>query len=586
MRTEETAMPRRDLHLESTPLAEALGTYLARASEHVTPRVESIATSDALDRVTATATFASVASPSCNTAAMDGIALESERTRAATELTPLRLRVGTDYQLIDTGDPLSPPYDAVVMTEDVSEIAEGVVEIIAAAAPCANVRPIGEDFAQGEMLLPSYHIVRPVDICLLLSGGITSLAVTTQPTVAIIPTAPDGLVTLSKAKSLEGDMRTDQDVAVPSPNTNSDPNSHMIAALVDESGGLPRRLPLVSDDYDTLKATIAEAVTTHDIVLINAGSSTGAEDYTASILRELGEVVIHGVAIKPGKPVILALVKGTPVIGLPGYPLATFFNFNTFAKPVMELFTGIPRANRAKIKATLAKRLTSSLEFREYVQVNVGLVGEKLIAAPLSRGSGVVSSLVRADGYLIIDQEIDTLAAGVQVEVNLYRDLYEVAHTVLAMGSHDLALDIVADLMPQLHSHAHLSSTHVGSRAGLNALKRGEAHIAPCCLLDRNTGSYNIPAIREVLGDEPMALIKGFQRNRLDAPESGFEEYDFAIPQAFLDLEHVQAFIATLKSSELHARLAKIGGYGFDHTGEVVLLDERDPHRPFGFCRF
>ena len=650
-------MPRRNLYLKNTPLKEALDTYINRVQEFVSSRNETVRTEDSLGRVTASPIFARISSPSYNAAAMDGIAVEAARTVGASEIDELRLFVDKDYQVIDTGDPINPPYDAVIMAEDVIEVSEGVVEIIAAAAPWSNIRPIGEDFAQAEMILPSYHIIRPVDIGLLLSGGITSLEVTAQPTVAVIPTGTE---------LVEPDADTNEAGVI------IDSNSRMISALVEESGGITDRLSIIADNYETLKSTIEKAVATHDIVLINAGSSAGTEDYTAPILRELGEVIIHGVAVKPGKPVILALVGDKPVIGLPGYPLATFFNFNTFARPIMELFTGIPRANRAKIRATLAKRLVTSLKFREYVQVNIGLVGEKLIAAPLSRGAGVISSLVRADGYLIIDQELEGLEAGTSVEVNLYRDLYEITHTVLAIGSHDLALDIIADLMPHLHQHTHLSSTHVGSLAGLNALKRGEAHIAPCHLLNEETGIYNIPTIQELFEDQPMALIKGLQRiqgfivppgnpkqiagidnlvevsyiNRqrgagtrvlldyklkeagidpasikgyereatthmavasavaagsadvglgvrsaasalgLDFVELGCEEYDFAIPQAFLELEHIQAFIDVLKSPELRTRLEALGGYGFERVGEVVLIEKLDTNQPFGFCRY
>ncbi|MCL1847872.1 MAG: molybdopterin biosynthesis protein [Coriobacteriia bacterium] len=670
-------MPRRNLYLKNTPLKEALDTYLDRVRELIAPHSETIRTEDALGRVTACPIWARISSPSYNAAAMDGIAVEAARTAGASEVSPLRLAVGEDYQVIDTGDPVNPPFDAVIMAEDVIEVSEGLIELLAAAAPWSNIRPIGEDFAQAEMILPSFHIMRPVDLGLLLSGGITTLEVTVQPSVAVIPTGtelvePDAVSENSVAGVGGENSEKPGASSTQKPGAIIDSNSRMIAALVTESGGIPHRMPIVADDYQSLKQTIKTAVAAHDLVLINAGSSAGTEDYTAPILRELGEVLIHGVAVKPGKPVILAVVDGKPVIGLPGYPLATFFNFNTFARPVMELFTGIPRANRAKIKATLAKRLVSSLKFREYVQVNVGLVDEKLIAAPLSRGAGVISSLVRADGYLVIDQELEGLEAGAAVEVNLYRDLYEVTRTVLAIGSHDLALDLIADLMPHLHPHMHLSSTHVGSLAGLNALKRGEAHLAPCHLLDEETGLYNIPTIQELFDNEPMALIKGLKRiqgfilppgnpqnitciedlpgtryiNRqrgagtrilldyrlkqaginpaelkgydreatthmavasavaagsadvglgvqsaatalgLDFVELGHEEYDFALPQAFLGLGHIQAFISVLKSPELRERLEQLGGYGFDGAGEVLLIEPRDTTQPFSFCRF
>jgi putative molybdopterin biosynthesis protein len=662
-------MTRRNLYLSNTPLHEALDTYLARLRTCVHPRTETIRVEDSLGRVCASAVYARISSPSYNAAAMDGIAVRAARTANASEVNPLRLHAGTDFRVIDTGDALFPPFDAVIMAEDAIEAEDGVVEIIAAAAPWQHIRPVGEDFAQAEMILPGFHLIRAQDIGLLLSGGVTTVEVTAQPTIAIIPTGseliePDSQLAGSPSadSQLAANRPPDSPPKSPEAGTIIDSNSRMIAALVTKSGGLPHRLGIVSDNYEALKDCIAHAAATHDLVLINAGSSAGTEDLTAPILRELGEVIIHGVAIKPGKPVILALIGSTPVIGLPGYPLAAFFDFNIFVQPTLELFTGIPceapaQEAPAQITATLAKRLISSLKFREYVQVNVGLVDDRLICAPLSRGAGVLSSLVRADGYVVIDQESEGAEAGTHIEVNLYHSLRAITHKVLAVGSHDLALDVIADLMPRLFWHMHLSSTHVGSLAGLNALKRGEAHIAPCHLLDERSGSYNIPALRELFGTEPMALIKGMQRiqgfivppgnplgikgiadlpgkhyiNRqrgagtrvlfdyrlaqagltpkdisgyereatthlavatavasgsadaglgvlsaaralgLDFIEVGGEEYDFAIPQRFLDLEHIQAFIATLRSDELHRRLEELGGYGLERCGEVIL---------------
>lgn len=647
-------MPQRNLYLKNTSLQEAYDTYLERCKALVTPLVETIATETALGRVTVASVFAAISSPAYNAAAMDGIAVVAAATASAGETTPLTLAPGQGvFVHIDTGDPLLAPYDAVIMAEDVVELGEsGSIQLLAAAAPWQHVRPIGEDFAQGEMIVPSSHTVRPVDIGLLLSGGIFEVEVNAQPSVGIIPTGtelvdPDSLATNEIAAALSH------------PGTIIDSNSRMISALVREAGGSAHREPIAADDYESLKATIKNAVAKHDMVLINAGSSAGSEDFVAPILAELGEVIIHGVAIKPGKPVILALVEGKPVIGLPGYPLATFFNFNTFAAPVLDLYTQTPRARHPKLTAKLSKRIMSSLKYREYVQVNVGAVDDHMVAVPLSRGAGVISSLARADGYLIIEQHLEGIEAGDNVEVFLYHDLLEVTHTVLAVGSHDLAMDIIADLMQRSYPHMHLRSTHVGSLAGLNALARGEAHIAPTHLLDETTGTYNIPAVRVALGSEKCALIKGLGRvqgimvtpgnplgirgvedlvgveyiNRqrgagtrvlfdyllkeagiavsnikgyeregtthmavasaiaagsadagmgvysaaktlgLDFIEVGTEEYDFAIPQRFLDLPHIQAFRDVLMSEAFHTRLDELGGYGYEHAGEIVLLE-------------
>ena len=191
-----------------------------------------------------------------------------------------------------------------------------------------------------------------------------------------------------------------------------DSNSGMFAALVQQYGGEPDRFPIIHDDYEKIRETVKEAVSRDDLVIVNAGSSAGTEDYTVHVLRELGEVLIHGVAIKPGKPVILAIVDHKPVIGLPGYPVSAYIDFETFVKPVIELFTGSSLKARPLEQAVISKRLVSSLKHKEYVRVKVGEVNGRLVASPLARGAAAATSLVKADGVCIIDQNLEGYEAG------------------------------------------------------------------------------------------------------------------------------------------------------------------------------
>lgn len=186
----------------------------------------------------------------------------------------------------------------------------------------------------------------------------------------------------------------------------------MFEAMVTEGGGIPMRHGIVEDDYERIKAAILTLVDENDIVLVNAGSSAGTEDYTVHILREIGEVLIHGVAIKPGKPVILARVNKKPVIGLPGYPVSAYIDFVNFVNPVLGLYTGERQSESQRAKAVISKRLVSSLKHREYVRVKVGRVGDKLVAAPLARGAGAAMSLVQADGFCVIEQNSEGFEAG------------------------------------------------------------------------------------------------------------------------------------------------------------------------------
>lgn len=488
-------MGKRNLYLNNTPVKEALAIYKKALKDIINMQFEEIPAEKSLGRITKKAVYAKCSSPLFNAAAMDGIAVMAENTKGASERTPLILEKNRDFIVVDTGDPVNDPYDAVIMAEHVMEIDENTVRILEAAAPWQHIRPIGEDIVSGEMLLPSMHKIRPIDIGVLFSGGIMKIQVVKQPKVAIFPTGTE-IIELTKTPE-EGEI--------------IESNSRMFEAMVTSYGGIAERFPPIEDDYNKIKAAVSQALHNYDMVIVNAGSSAGTEDYTVHILRELGEVLVHGVAIKPGKPVILAVVKGKPVIGLPGYPVSAYIGFENFVKPVMALLTGEIYYENNVVEAVLSKRMISSLKHKEYVRVKVGQVGDKLVASPLARGAGAAMSLVRADGFCVIDQNCEGIEAGELIRVELYRSLQEIRHTVVSIGSHDLILDLIADLISLKYPGVHLSSTHVGSMGGLMALKRGEAHMVPVHLLDEASGMYNIPYLKRMF-QEPMALIKGVKR--------------------------------------------------------------------------
>lgn len=608
--------------------------------EAVKPEHEVIPVTEALNRVTSRAVYAKYCSPLYNSAAMDGIAVVARRTEGASEFHPVELVLGEDYKIVDTGDPIKDPYDAVIMAEDLLETdCEGRVRIIAPAAPWQHIRPIGEDIVAGEMILPGHHCIRPIDVGVLLSAGIVEIEVVKMPQVAVFPTGTEMIEPGTEPK--EGDI--------------IESNSRMFENMIRSQGAQAVRFAPLADNYDIIRDAVKSAAEKFDMVIINAGSSAGTEDYTVHVLRELGEVLIHGVAIKPGKPVILAIVNNRPVIGLPGYPVSAFISFENFVTPVLDFLGQRVGKKNKTVEAVISKRLVSSLKHKEYVRVKVGCVGDKIVAAPLARGAGAAMSLVRADGFCVIEQNSEGCEAGETVQVELYRDLEEIRNTAVIIGSHDLILDVIADLMPDRYPGMHVSSTHVGSMGGLMALRRGEAHLAPVHLLDEETGSYNISYIRKLFR-EPVALIKGVGRvqgimvkkgNPLQiggiedlkgirfvnrqrgagtrllfdyklrllgiAPEEikgydreasthmavaalvdsdsadagmgirsaatamqldfipvGEEEYDFAVPVRYLELPFIKAFIEILKCSKFHEKLVELGGYTWEHAGEVI----------------
>lgn len=489
-------MGERNLYLSNTPVEEALKIYLDALKGKVAVSYETIPTTDALGRVTKSAVYAKYCSPLFNASAMDGIAVVSASTNGASEANPIDLVSGKDYKIVDTGDPIAPPYDAVIMAEDLVVLDDEKMRIIASAAPWDNVRPIGEDIVAGEMILPSNHVIRPIDIGVLLSAGILQIEVIKKPRVAIFPTGTE-IIEPSETPQ-KGDI--------------IESNSRMFENMVKVEGGIAFRFPPIEDNYDKIKEKVAAAAKDYDFVIVNAGSSAGTEDFTVHVLRELGTVIIHGVAIKPGKPVILAIVNDKPVIGLPGYPVSAYIGFENFVSPVLALYSDQKVCKKeTAVDAVITKRLVSSLKHKEYVRVKVGCVGDKIIAAPLARGAGAAMSLVRADGFCVIEQRSEGVEAGEKVLVELYRSLEEIRNTLVIIGSHDLIIDVIADMMPNKYKNMFVSSTHVGSMGGLMALKRGEAHMAPVHLLDENTGEYNVTYIKRMFGDK-MAIIRGVGR--------------------------------------------------------------------------
>lgn len=637
-------MEKRNLYLKTTPVDEAIEIYLKAIKKIWSPTYESIPVTSSLNRVTKNAVFAKYCSPLFNASAMDGIAVHSEKTIGASEATPIDLELGVDFKVVDTGDPIHPPYDAVIMAEELIDIGvENKVRIISAASSWQHIRPIGEDIVAGEMLLSSNHKIRPIDISVLLSAGILEIEVIKRPSVAIFPTGTEIIEPTEEPK--EGDI--------------IESNSRMFENMVTLLGGIPYRFPTIEDEYDKIKEKIKEATEKYDVVIVNAGSSAGTEDYTVHVLRELGNVLIHGVAIKPGKPVILAIVNNKPVIGLPGYPVSAYIGFENFVIPIINLFSGQARDKTNEIEAIVTKRLVSSLKHKEYVRVKVGSVGGKIVAAPLARGAGATMSLVRADGFCVIDQNSEGVEAGEKVKIELYRSIQEIENTLVVIGSHDLILDVIGDMMPNRHPNTFVSSTHVGSMGGIMALMRKEAHMAPIHLLDEKTGEYNISYIKRMF-KEPMALIKGVGRiqglivkkgnplniqgiedlknhrfvNRqrgagtrllfdyklkemgispeeikgydreasthmavaalvgsdsadvgmgiqsaakamdLDFIPIGEEEYDFAIPESYLDLPSVESFLDILKSEEFKKKLQELGGYTLNRVGQIERLRE------------
>lgn len=486
-------MKSRNIYLSSKDIEKTLEEYFHSLESFFEQyREDEIDTSLALERITSQPAIASISSPHFNASAMDGIALDASKTFEASERNRIRLVEGRDYVVVDTGDPIPAGYNAVIMVEDLIEAGEGKVEIIKSAVPWQHIRVIGEDIVQGEMVVPAFHKIRPIDLGALLAGGVNSIKVMHKPRVAIIPT---GTELVMPGQPLEEGSLIEY-------------NSHVFAGLIKEWGGDPVRKTPVPDIYDEIYKTLQQAVKEHDMVIINAGSSAGREDFTSDIISELGEVITHGIAIRPGKPAILGKIDGKPVIGVPGYPVSAYVIMENIVKPLIYRYLNQIETMPEQVQAVCSRRIVSSLKDKEFVRVKLGRVREKLIATPLTRGAGVVMSMVRADGMLVLPQNSEGVDAGEKVKVNLFKSINDIDNTIVCIGSHDPILDMMANEIHKTNPRLHLASAHVGSMGGIMALKKEEAHIAGVHLLDEKTGQYNVTYIKRYLGNKKIALIK------------------------------------------------------------------------------
>jgi putative molybdopterin biosynthesis protein len=435
---------------------------------------------------------------------MDGFALRAVDTEGALPTAPVVLSYETETVYVDTGDPLPSWANAVIPIENVEPLdADGeistsprqpdAIRIRAAAAPWQHIRPMGEDMVATQLVLPAGHTLRPPDLGAIAGCGHDRVRVARRPKVAVIPT---GTELVSVGEEVErGDI--------------IEYNSIMLAAQVDQWGGRTTRFDIVPDEFEAIRDRVAEAARDHDIVLLNAGSSAGSEDFSASVVEALGTLLVHGVAVRPGHPVILGIIgegsSATPIIGVPGYPVSTALTGEIFVEPLLARWLGRRPMDPVEVEATLTRKLVSPAGDDDYIRVAVGKVGDRTLAAPLSRGSGVITSLVRADGLLIVPRGSQGMPAGERVTVRLYRSPHEIERTIFMIGSHDITLDVIMQFLAA--RDRRVASANVGSIGGLVALRRGEAHLAGAHLLDPETGEYNLPYIRKYLPDTPVRVI-------------------------------------------------------------------------------
>ncbi|GAB6189464.1 molybdopterin biosynthesis protein [Marinitoga arctica] len=491
---------KRRFYLNKKDLKEALDNYFDKIKTYFkNDKIEVINTREAMNRVTAKPIIAKENVPSYNSSAMDGIEVISKKTYGANESNPIILKKDEDFKYINTGYPIDHPYDSVIMIENVEIIDDEHVKIRNSVFPYKDVRKVGEDICAGEMLFTRYHTLTSSDISFLMMAGIFKIPVIKKIKILLIPTGNEIVKPEEKTKEFQ----------IP------ETNSLMIKNYLEQFNAEVDVNDILPDDENIISNIIENKINDYDLILLNAGSSAGSKDFTFHVINKLGEVVIHGINIKPGKPAILGIIDEKPVIGLPGFPVSCNIILEDIVKPLilnkskMEIYY-----NNEVINGISAKRIHSSITEKEYLRVGVGKVENNYIAVPLKRGAANISAISKQDGVVYIEKGVEVIEDGEEINIYLKRSKKVVDNNILVIGSHDLLIDLLADMIKKYEKNINLVSANVGSLGGILAVLKGYTHMAGMHLLNPETGEYNIPYIKEYLDE--------FRLMNLSYREQGF----------------------------------------------------------------
>jgi putative molybdopterin biosynthesis protein len=495
---------KRNVYLQMKSLSEARKIVLDEFIGVGAAGVETVSPPDAVGRVLAGPVAAEFSSPNFHAAAMDGIAVVAKNTFGAHESRPKVLQVGNDAFYVNTGHVMPEGTDAVIMIEQVQILDDHRVQIEAPAFPWQHVRKMGEDIVATELLFARHHRVTPYCVGALLSAGLFEVSVLCRPKVVIIPTGSE-LVDWRKTPPQQ--IRPGQVI---------ESNAYVLSAMVEAAGGCCERLEKIGDDPPAIQQAIRAAVQDEAVgaVLITGGSSAGSEDFSRMAISTEGDVLVHGVTMMPGKPVIVGKVCEKPVFGIPGYPVSAIMAFEQLVAPLLASWQGQSERLRSQVDVTPTRKIASKLGVEEFVRVKIGRVGDKMVATALPRGAGQITSITEADGIVRIPANMEGVNADSQVKAELLRPIQQIDRTVVIVGSHDNTLDLLADECRAQDTHLSLSSSHVGSMGGLMAVKRGACHMAGTHLLDESDGRYNISYVQKHLKEMDVRLVHLVMRDQ------------------------------------------------------------------------
>jgi molybdopterin molybdotransferase/putative molybdopterin biosynthesis protein len=523
----ETALgrlARQDQFLEVVDRNEAI----ARFHHHLDLRPlgnEEVPLAHSLNRVLAASVVAEVDVPGFDRASVDGFAVRSGDTAHATEQDPIVLALNAEIltpglaprlpvlegsaSLIATGGMVPRGADAIVMVEHTDTLpADGKtqIQIHRAATPGQFIAFAGSDLARGETVVRCGETITSRQIGMLAAVGCSNVLVRRKPRVAIVSTGDE---IVAPGQPLQ-------------PGQVYDSNAAILAAAVVEAGGIPEQLGIGPDEEDQLARLLERGLDCSDVVVMSGGTSKGAGDVCyRAVARLTGPgVVVHGVALKPGKPLCLAVTAGKPVAVLPGFPTSAIFTFHEFVAPVVRALGGLPSHETERLEATLPVRVTSERGRTEYMMVSLVPSSDDsgLVAYPLGKGSGAVTSFSQADGFIAIDPQVDSVAADAAVSVTLIDRSRRLAELVI-IGSHCIGLDLIIEHLQG--QGLAVKVMNVGSTGGLSAAMRGECDIAPIHLMDAASGEYNRPLLTP-----DLELVAGYRRLQGVVFRKGDDRFD------------------------------------------------------------
>lgn len=484
--------------LEGVPLEEALDRWTNELEfrELAQPTSsEQLDVVSAVGRITAEPVVAQRSWPHYYMAAVDGLAVKSTQTFGAVPEKPVSIKLGTDGNFVDTGSALPEGADAVVPLNEVQFINIEEVGIPTPSVPWRNVSPVGEDVHTSEVIVPRHHRIRCVHLGAMLRGGVQKVSVRSRPRVGIIPLGKN-LVAPGK------EPRVGERVEALTP---------ILSNLCRNAGAEPEVLDFVREEVEALHEALHSRLKSWDMLVVVSGRSHGTA-VPAAWLAEYGSLVLYGANIKPGHSVTLGVVDKVPVVALPGNAVSAYITYDLFVRTLIGRFLATIDSP-IQLSAVLAQQVVSPVGTDEFLRVYLADVGGRRIAVPISRGADNVTSLVRADGILHVPGDVDAIADGNRVEVSLMEPTARFDSNLLVMGTYDVAFYTLRNAMARRFPEVALQTANVGSRAGLEAIRKGYCHAAGLHLFDDETGTYNETFVRRLMHDIPLVLVNFFRRH-------------------------------------------------------------------------